>query len=126
MIAGSDKKVGGFASPCYPDFIRIRSAKIPPQGMAIYRTRVRGCLVADSDTNVIAEETLTYVFRRNNSLVEIAVVTCHRISLRSPSGALNEQFYRFWFRLRHNRSEEHTSELQSRENLVCRLLLEKK
>src|SRR5690606_40170292 len=28
--------------------------------------------------------------------------------------------------LRENRSEEHTSELQSRENLVCRLLLEKK
>src|SRR5690606_41016104 len=28
--------------------------------------------------------------------------------------------------LRRNRSEEHTSELQSRENLVCRLLLEKK
>src|SRR5690606_39894592 len=29
-------------------------------------------------------------------------------------------------RLRAQRSEEHTSELQSRENLVCRLLLEKK
>src|SRR5690606_39398571 len=28
--------------------------------------------------------------------------------------------------LEHRRSEEHTSELQSRENLVCRLLLEKK
>src|SRR5438067_9630554 len=28
--------------------------------------------------------------------------------------------------LRHNRSEEHTSELQSRFDLVCRLLLEKK
>src|SRR5690606_41636425 len=27
---------------------------------------------------------------------------------------------------RYERSEEHTSELQSRENLVCRLLLEKK
>src|SRR5690606_41920413 len=27
---------------------------------------------------------------------------------------------------RHRRSEEHTSELQSRENIVCRLLLEKK
>src|SRR5436309_6848861 len=27
---------------------------------------------------------------------------------------------------RQSRSEEHTSELQSRENLVCRLLLEKK
>src|SRR5690606_40696432 len=30
------------------------------------------------------------------------------------------------FRFRTPRSEEHTSELQSRENLVCRLLLEKK
>src|SRR5690606_41454461 len=29
-------------------------------------------------------------------------------------------------RMRPRRSEEHTSELQSRENLVCRLLLEKK
>src|SRR2546427_2318517 len=29
-------------------------------------------------------------------------------------------------RLRHGRSEEHTSELQSQSNLVCRLLLEKK
>src|SRR5690606_41673259 len=28
--------------------------------------------------------------------------------------------------IRYQRSEEHTSELQSRENLVCRLLLEKK
>src|SRR3712207_7738136 len=28
--------------------------------------------------------------------------------------------------LRHGRSEEHTSELQSRQYLVCRLLLEKK
>src|SRR5690606_41222490 len=33
----------------------------------------------------------------------------------------NQQISRSWLR-----SEEHTSELQSRENLVCRLLLEKK
>src|SRR3712207_7315772 len=31
-----------------------------------------------------------------------------------------------WGRFRHARSEEHTSELQSRQYLVCRLLLEKK
>src|SRR5690606_41325950 len=31
-----------------------------------------------------------------------------------------------WINLGVARSEEHTSELQSRENLVCRLLLEKK
>src|SRR2546429_4369781 len=32
----------------------------------------------------------------------------------------------WWSRRRHTRSEEHTSELQSRLHLVCRLLLEKK
>src|SRR3712207_7346420 len=32
----------------------------------------------------------------------------------------------FWSRSRRERSEEHTSELQSRQYLVCRLLLEKK
>src|SRR3989442_5940070 len=31
-----------------------------------------------------------------------------------------------WLELRKQRSEEHTSELQSRPHLVCRLLLEKK
>src|SRR2546430_12951766 len=31
-----------------------------------------------------------------------------------------------WKKLVHHRSEEHTSELQSQSNLVCRLLLEKK
>src|SRR5690606_39634454 len=36
---------------------------------------------------------------------------------RNPDAALGGQI---------RRSEEHTSELQSRENLVCRLLLEKK
>src|SRR2546430_13141929 len=35
----------------------------------------------------------------------------------------DEVFGKDWFRLR---SEEHTSELQSQSNLVCRLLLEKK
>src|SRR5690606_39699271 len=34
--------------------------------------------------------------------------------------------WREFFALAASRSEEHTSELQSRENLVCRLLLEKK
>src|SRR5947209_14979792 len=36
------------------------------------------------------------------------------------------QYGRQGFRLRNPRSEEHTSELQSRQYLVCRLLLEKK
>src|SRR2546421_4115501 len=39
---------------------------------------------------------------------------------------LAEVMYDYPFRLPSNRSEEHTSELQSRSDLVCRLLLEKK
>src|SRR5690606_42107173 len=39
-------------------------------------------------------------------------------------GEINVQFDKFLQILDQLRSEEHTSELQSRENLVCRLLLE--
>src|SRR2546430_6890287 len=37
-----------------------------------------------------------------------------------------EHSHHFWDLLHKFRSEEHTSELQSQSNLVCRLLLEKK
>src|SRR5437660_4818718 len=37
-----------------------------------------------------------------------------------------EKYRRFWLDMDQQRSEEHTSELQSRGHLVCRLLLEKK
>src|SRR5206468_11919876 len=58
---------------------------------------------------------------RRSSDLRSAVVGCARrredaVGLRSPPAHLT--------RLR--RSEEHTSELQSRSDLVCRLLLEKK
>src|SRR2546430_6701646 len=50
-------------------------------------------------------------------------------ALQAPS--LYDEFLRYLARWGHavpvrNRSEEHTSELQSQSNLVCRLLLEKK
>src|SRR2546430_12698223 len=44
------------------------------------------------------------------------IVKCRERTVRSPRGR-----YRYG-----RRSEEHTSELQSQSNLVCRLLLEKK
>src|SRR5690606_41622251 len=44
---------------------------------------------------------------------------------RVPGSDRDRQRYR-WLAAAVRRSEEHTSELQSRENLVCRLLLEKK
>src|SRR5690606_41910897 len=48
----------------------------------------------------------------------VAIQRDHTVRLFSATGT--------WFDIRSARSEEHTSELQSRENLVCRLLLEKK
>src|SRR2546429_6923835 len=46
----------------------------------------------------------------------------------SPASFRVTQWFRLWTTLRRRvgRSEEHTSELQSRLHLVCRLLLEKK
>src|SRR3712207_7785400 len=49
-------------------------------------------------------------------LAQPLVVPAHPPALREPVDGS----------LRHPRSEEHTSELQSRQYLVCRLLLEKK
>src|SRR2546427_3906440 len=45
---------------------------------------------------------------------------------RSWSAAAKQQSATRWRVERSRRSEEHTSELQSQSNLVCRLLLEKK
>src|SRR5207302_10444082 len=47
------------------------------------------------------------------------------VDIEDPRLGIVEQRLRAVAHHRH-RSEEHTSELQSRENLVCRLLLEKK
>src|SRR5690606_42109064 len=48
------------------------------------------------------------------------------LDARVHADALERAFLFRWHFAADHRSEEHTSELQSRENLVCRLLLEKK
>src|SRR3989442_10823903 len=45
---------------------------------------------------------------------------------RRPDPRVNTIAWLLWHAARIERSEEHTSELQSRPHLVCRLLLEKK
>src|SRR5438034_1826179 len=53
--------------------------------------------------------------------------TLFRSSPRSVQGARPlQRVSEDWLRLSQRRSEEHTSELQSHSDLVCRLLLEKK
>src|SRR2546426_3222529 len=58
---------------------------------------------------------------RRCAIQRAVIPTC---GIRFPGGAKNTT-YRCFGRPKH-RSEEHTSELQSPCNLVCRLLLEKK
>src|SRR5690606_40772251 len=66
------------------------------------------------------------------NLFHIHIKLQHRTSLhfcRSPEVlrvACSDEFAQPFLHPFQRRSEEHTSELQSRENLVCRLLLEKK
>src|SRR5690606_39803366 len=50
----------------------------------------------------------------------------HHIKDCIYKGVNNEGYLPGGLKVSRRRSEEHTSELQSRENLVCRLLLEKK
>src|SRR5258708_27455135 len=66
------------------------------------------------------------LMRRTKRFCEVFALPNHRFSIRAVSG-----FYILCFALHRNgplieRSEEHTSELQSPDHLVCRLLLEKK
>src|SRR2546427_2993889 len=73
-------------------------------------------------------ETIREVSERPIRASDAAVVDCGGRTLMpglidcDAHGILSEVF----IRQLENRSEEHTSELQSQSNLVCRLLLEKK
>src|SRR5258708_24378509 len=67
----------------------------------------------------------TTLFRSRHLLDRRSQAADLRPALREPRGAhLRETRCRGG--RRHRRSEEHTSELQSPDHLVCRLLLEKK
>src|SRR5256885_13300449 len=59
------------------------------------------------------------------ALAGSAIIACRKIS-RFIERPQQKQFQGSWLTADHERSEEHTSELQSPCNLVCRLLLEKK
>src|SRR2546427_1300695 len=74
----------------------------------------------------------TTLFRSLETLVSLGVAPQHREDVRARDvglGQLGIEPQRLSARgqgLGPERSEEHTSELQSQSNLVCRLLLEKK
>src|SRR5258707_9022867 len=64
---------------------------------------------------------------RSLVIVEVIVIVLQEKDRRRPKiGSVDRDDLRAGRALEHVRSEEHTSELQSRQYLVCRLLLEKK
>src|SRR5438046_4685693 len=74
----------------------------------------------------------TTLFRSHS--VAMPEIQERRENKRVPGGRMLHEYANMYFdahnpmlsKCRHRRSEEHTSELQSLTNLVCRLLLEKK
>src|SRR2546430_10071644 len=68
----------------------------------------------------------TTLFRSKLQVEGERVALANRDSHREPNREVVGQGRRGAVAKREKRSEEHTSELQSQSNLVCRLLLEKK
>src|SRR5438270_5478241 len=84
---------------------------------------------------------IVYFFLNDTQTTEIYTLSLHdalpishlasiqATACRHPSGlgfAARSRVEDYWFGWRDSRSEEHTSELQSQSNIVCRLVLEKK
>src|SRR2546426_5992424 len=82
---------------------------------------------------ILVANPLQVKFSAQNDLEQAAVFRADRTqSPKTPRGfdrstdRVQDAVRSFWFSHYRERSEEHTSELQSPCNLVCRLLLEKK
>src|SRR5439155_20750180 len=88
------------AAPCYP-FLLLMRRRAPRPTLFPYTTLFR----SDAGGAGGAERRPTLAFTRSGLVVDRGDLAYH---------------------LKRERSEEHTSELQSRGHLVCRLLLEKK
>src|SRR5438132_4007724 len=69
----------------------------------------------------------TYSADRSHSWIEVAMPRLSSTGFRvSATRRSSEKFWMLRAPIWRRRSEEHTSELQSHSDLVCRLLLEKK
>src|SRR5438105_11394053 len=92
------------SSSLFPYTTLFRSVQLVCEGRAIPYCRVR---IADDEDRELPEERIGHLHMTGDNVTR-------RWPMRSSGSS------------RSSRSEEHTSELQSRVDLVCRLLLEKK
>src|SRR5690606_40819537 len=95
----------------------------PPSTLFPYTTLFRSPTNVEYLSDHVGQDDFVVVTeaRRVGGITDVADLTVMEplLLMSRPHGAN-------WGVVIDNRSEEHTSELQSRENLVCRLLLEKK
>src|SRR5690606_1998157 len=101
ILIGDSTAMVGYAMP---DTLSFTIDQIAAHTAAVVRSTQRACIVADMPFGSY-QESPQQAFANAAKL------------LASGAAAV---------KMEGGRSEEHTSELQSRENLVCRLLLEKK
>src|SRR5690606_42081566 len=95
----------------------------PPPPLLPYTTLFRSCIDrSELATDPRFVSNANRLSNRDALRVEIETAFARRSKAELCSQLMNEGIPAAPV----NRSEEHTSELQSRENLVCRLLLEKK
>src|SRR2546430_8428824 len=86
-------------------------------------------MVAKTGAGLLARHFCWVFFFNDTATTEIYTLSLHDalpISARRRRARGAERHTRDGDRVRPRRSEEHTSELQSQSNLVCRLLLEKR
>src|SRR2546430_6014065 len=97
---------------------RLRASGLPPDALLLRLGALSPTLGFATDKPEWAREWLADPFTQDALLVQQCVVRV-LLALRTMAEARAAE-------LTTQRSEEHTSELQSQSNLVCRLLLEKK
>src|SRR5690606_41160016 len=104
----------------------VPALPVSPESQTVGRVTVDDPLIQARDVNVFYGE------KRAIKDVNIDIARNQVLAMIGPSGCGKSTFLRCLNRMNdtiegarvtgHIRSEEHTSELQSRENLVCRLL----
>src|SRR5690606_35240699 len=111
--------VGDFQQ-CNDDLLMVSSA-LEELALGNQETHQHSIAIRDSSRSISANMAQNFVLadrQRDDSNLVLQTLSLFRLG----NGQLEAVTDRL---MGHRRSEEHTSELQSRENLVCRLLLEK-
>src|SRR5690606_39568642 len=97
----------------------------PRSSLFPYTTLFRSCKTNDGVSELIGNAFTLIIYQLVPAMILYFNMRSGTADQQRGGGEVREKMGDFLVRFSGVRSEEHTSELQSRENLVCRLLLEK-